>query len=333
MTVLADRSAAKACGPPRPRRLSRSILAAVAFLAAFAGASAAGAPMPQEPRCFGAPSMDPYTACHNPKLRLAVIPTPSEAVIAPNAACAPEERSINVCAFGTPLAKSVATVALVGNSHASHWRAAVAVAIPALRWHGLSISRSSCPFLLATVEMQEPKRRQCVTWHRGVLAWFRAHPKIATVFVSNQPTPVVVPNGQSAIGAEVAAYIRMWRALPATVQHIVVIRDNPYASENTLACVEGAIARRQPAGPACALPRSRSLKTDPEVIAARVIHSSRVQVIDLTPFFCDSAFCYPVIGGALVYRNSDHLTRVFAATLGPFLLRALGKLMETWRFA
>ena len=99
----------------------------------------------------------------------------------------------------------------------------------------------------------------------------------------------------------------------------------------TLPCVEAAIARRINAGAACALPRSVALKPDPQVIAAEELHSKRVQVIDLTKFFCGSELCYPVVGGALVYRDVDHLTRTFAATLGPFLLHALGALMRSWR--
>jgi SGNH domain (fused to AT3 domains) len=54
-----------------------------------------------------------------------------------------------------------------------------------------------------------------------------------------------------------------------------------------------------------------------------------VREIDLTRAFCDARRCYPVIGGALVYKDEDHLTPTFAATLAPWLHRevdrALGK--------
>ena len=58
--------------------------------------------------------------------------------------------------------------------------------------------------------------------------------------------------------------------------------------------------------------------------AAASLRSSRVRLIDLTPHFCDEARCYPVIGGALVQRDETHLTPVFATTLGPYILRAVG---------
>ena len=44
----------------------------------------------------------------------------------------------------------------------------------------------------------------------------------------------------------------------------------------------------------------------------------------MTRFICDRRWCYPVIGGALVYKDDNHLTEVFARTLGPYLNQALG---------
>lgn len=257
-------------------------------------------------------------------------PSPGEAQITPNAPCTPIEIALNVCGFGAPAASASATIALVGNSHAGHWRAALEIAAKALHWQGLSITRSSCPLMQATIRLPEPKRAECTLWTQGVVGWFAQHPEVSTVFVSDQPTPPLVARGQSVLAAEVDGYVGVWKALPATVSHIFVIRDNPYARGDTLACVERAMAHRESAGLRCAIPRNQALKADPQAIAAQQLHSPRVRVIDLTRFFCDSQSCYPVIGGALVYKDPDHLTRVFATTLGPFLLREVRRLMASW---
>ena len=42
--------------------------------------------------------------------------------------------------------------------------------------------------------------------------------------------------------------------------------------------------------------------------------------IDLSRFFCDGARCFPVVGGAYIYKDDNHMNTTFAATLGPFLL-------------
>jgi SGNH domain (fused to AT3 domains) len=102
-----------------------------------------------------------------------------------------------------------------------------------------------------------------------------------------------------------------------------VIRDNPSVSLDTNACVERALAARRPAGRACALERRTSLDPDPAATAARRLGSPRVRVLDLTRFFCGARQCYPVIGGVLVYKDTTHLTGLYARTLAPYLGRAV----------
>jgi hypothetical protein len=289
------------------------------------------APASAGPRCFGALARDPYTPCSNPALADVVIPTPEEAEITPNSPCELQEASINLCTFGVPAGEAHGTIALVGDSHAWHWRAAVDLAARYFGWQGLDSTRSSCPFTAGTPIMPEPKLAGCLQWNKQLLAWFRTRPEISTVFTSDHPAPVRTAAGQSQIDAQVAGITRAWSALPANVKHIVVIRDIPYMHASTLECVEDALRRHEDAGVACAVTRGEALHRDPDVVAAERLRSRRVQVVDFTQLFCGSRLCYPVIGGALVYRDEDHLTRVFAATVGPFLIHALGKLMARWR--
>jgi hypothetical protein len=117
------------------------------------------------------------------------------------------------------------------------------------------------------------------------------------------------------------------------VRHIVVIRDTPKARRNghMAACVSRAMARRRPAGPACAVRRPPSLDRDAAEVAAQRLHSPRVQVLDMTDFFCRRDRCPPVIGGALVYKDANHLTRAYVATLGPMVRRRVEALMARWR--
>jgi len=56
-----------------------------------------------------------------------------------------------------------------------------------------------------------------------------------------------------------------------------------------------------------------------------------LQVVDLTDHFCDRDWCYPVIGGALVQKDINHLTATFVETLGPYLLADVRQLMRSWR--
>jgi hypothetical protein len=53
-------------------------------------------------------------------------------------------------------------------------------------------------------------------------------------------------------------------------------------------------------------------------------------VIDLTKVICDDDRCYPVIGGALVFKDLHHFTLVFAKTLSAPLGRKIDALVSGW---
>jgi SGNH domain (fused to AT3 domains) len=78
------------------------------------------------------------------------------------------------------------------------------------------------------------------------------------------------------------------------------------------------------------VPRSDALEADPAVFAARVSNPRRVQFVDLTNVFCSPTRCFPVIGGALVFKDLHHFTLVFAQTLAPALGRELDRVSARW---
>jgi hypothetical protein len=285
------------------------------------------------PRCFGAASMDRARPCHNPKLNSVVVPNPQAGRHAQNFPCTAisYEGALKLCTFGAPEANSTGTVALLGDSHAGNWRAGVQAVAEAKGWHAISLSLGGCPYSTATRVIPEPLRSHCADRNQQTPAWFVQHPDVHTVFVAEiSGTPWVIPKGQNQFETEVSDYIAAWNALPPSVQHIIVIRDTPKALPTTARCVEGAIAAHRPAGEVCRMPRQAVLNSDPAVAAAERLASPRVQVVDLTRYFCDQRWCYPVIGGALVQKDWNHISSTFTGTVGPYLLQQVDRLMASW---
>ena len=293
-------------------------------------------PLAAHSACFGAASRDPDRhRCRDPRLARLVVPAPREARRLPNAPCSVIERRgvLNVCGFGADPTAATATIALVGDSHASHWRAAMDVVAKTRDWRGISIAHTSCPLSKAVRHLVEPDRfRACIAWKHAVFAWFARHPEVHTVFVAGLSggLGVIPPRGQTEFGASTRGYERAWRALPPTVQRIVVLRDTPKMLPETGACVQRALAHGRRPGPACARPRRLAMDRDPLVAAAARMPASRVRMIDMTRYFCGRSSCDPVVGGALVLRDQTHLTAVFSSTLGPFLLRKVDQLWASW---
>jgi hypothetical protein len=303
------------------------VLTVAALLVGCATAQAAA------PRCFGAAARDPAKPCTNAKLRLTVTPTPEDAVLEASAACAPVTSKLPParCLFGTAAGQARQTVALIGDSHAVHWRAALQHVFKVHRWRGVTLYRSQCPYTGARTSLPEPDGSECERFKRDTLAYLTAHPEIDTIVMSaNTGAVVVVPSGQDRFEAKTNGYTAAYAGLPASVEHVLVLRDPPHNRASTNACVARAVERRKPPGTTCQVPVATALAPDPAVEAARRLGDPRVQTIDLTPFMCDSADCFPVIGGALVHKDVGHLSTTFSTTLGPYLLRELNAHMAEW---
>jgi hypothetical protein len=282
------------------------------------------------PDCFGAAARDPKRPCTPPAPAWRVVPSPLEVQKLSNGPCEVAGRlgGQKICAVGAPAAEATATVVLVGDSHTTHWRAGLDVVGRARGWRVLQLAHQGCQFSLATKILDEPRFSSCIRWKRRVLAWLRAHPQVHLVIQSQLSwgSGVIPTGGRSGWDTAVAGYAGMDRALPASVRHLVVIRDNPRAYTETLGCVQRAIERRRDPARACAITRRAALARDPAAAAARRLRSDRFRVVDLTRFSCGARRCLPVVGGVLVHQDETHMTAIFSETLGPFLGRALADL-------
>src|SRR5262249_44975689 len=155
-------------------------LALMLLLAVCAAHAAAGGP-----RCFGAAARDPRHPCDNHRLDRTVTPTPDEALLNPSFACTPERitPALTQCSFGVTR-DPAASVGLIGDSDAQHWRSALAGVAAGRRWRVYDLSVPLC--LFAATDPGAPFTSGCRHWNGDALAWLRAHPEVHTVFLAGK---------------------------------------------------------------------------------------------------------------------------------------------------
>lgn len=282
-----------------------------------AGAYSARVSVYGAPRCFGAAARAGRARCVNRALRRVVTPSPSAAALMPDYPCRPQRRASRYapaepCVFGDTYDGSPPRLALIGDSHSAHLRASAEVAAQALGWRAVSITHPGCAFSTEVYPAPAPIPRRCRRHSIEALRWLRAHPSVR----------VVVTSASAGRGFSEGGFRAMWRRVPRSVRRIYVVRDVPRVSYTTAGCVASVRRRHAVSTGACAVTRAGAFPADPAAGAARNA-GGRVRLIDLTRYFCSRARCFPVIGGAYVYHDSNHLNRVFAATLGPYILRAM----------
>jgi hypothetical protein len=269
-------------------------------------------------RCFGAAARIRRTPCDNPAQHRRLFPSPSLAEWMPDSPCArtPDRNRYNAiepCAFGDLGTGDPPRVALIGDSHSGHLRAAVDVFAQALGWRAISITQAGCAFSTEAYPAPPPIPARCRLHTAEALRWLRLHPSVRTVFTSNSAGRGLSPRG----------FLAAWTHAPSSVRRIYEIRDVPRVSYTTASCVLSVMRKHARSIGACSVARSGAFPFDPAASAAAGA-GGRIRLVDLTRSFCNASRCYPIIGGAYVYKDFNHLNRVFAATLGPALLRATG---------
>ncbi len=295
------------------------------MLALVVGSVAMSALGASPPRCLGPASLDPLHPCENPALARMAMPSLSEVIAHRHAPCEVRRRARpQVCTFGVARHRARRRVALIGDSHSVHWRAALTVVARRRSWHVYSLYQTHCPFNRVIGNLAGDPA--CQRWNDDAVAWMKGHPGIDTVIVSEHEY-----HDSSTLDQAIRGYIAAWNALPRSVTRIIVIRDTPYIADDSQACVERSLSQHGHPGYDCREPRASAVHTDAAELAARQLNSPRVQIVDMARYFCDSLYCYPVVGGVRTHWNRGHLSLLFSTLLGPYLDRELFPLVGARR--
>ncbi|MDT0303788.1 acyltransferase family protein [Streptomonospora wellingtoniae] len=234
---------------------------------------------------------------------------------------AKDETGLAPCVYGSDDADTA--VAVVGDSHATHW-------VPALRrvaqerdWRVHVYTKASCGFTSARLELPGAGRPydECERYNRAVLDELTGDLRPALVFTSS--SALATKDGASSEAGDragiAAGMIRLWEPLDAAGSDVVAIRDTPTTRIRPSECVS-----RYPEEPErCGRTRDEAFAAeDPQLIAARETDAD-VAVVDLSDEFCTGGSCPPVIGNVLVYRDSHHITATYSRLLAPDLQAAV----------
>jgi len=186
-----------------------------------------------------------------------VVPTPANLRLQPHLSrlCTQnltEGPSANLCAFGEAPGVARGTVGLIGDSHAAAWLPALRYAAIANRWHGLAYIHNGCGVSTALISGYPlADSYRCQTWAQDVLSWLTHHPELTTLLITGW-------DQRGWLSSASVGFHQAWRAIPASVRRIFIIRDVPHSVLSEPGCVTRALTRHQPAGTRCAQPLSQA---------------------------------------------------------------------------
>jgi peptidoglycan/LPS O-acetylase OafA/YrhL len=272
------------------------------------------------PSCFGAQSV--LDASCSPTANLGtILPAPGFA-----GADAPSDASCfleltdsvpAVCDFGST-DPSAPRVALVGDSHAYQLLPTFKRIAEEKGWHLVTYLKGACP--LSTTPLSTPGAfgDACTAWREAVTKDLSSSSFAAVYTASLASTPYAKGSYPSVHAAAVAGYQQAWQSLTSRGIPVITAVDNPAWETDPNKCL------RTRAESACTGARADLLDpNDPVRDAAS--GQNLVTLLDFTDVYCTATTCSPVIGGANVYRDQDHLTVTWVDTLKPEYEAALEK--------
>ena len=236
------------------------------------------------------------------------------------------------CQFGVPRSKAVRRIAVVGDSHAHQWTAALDALAVKHRWNVEMIAKSSCPVIaIPTIyaAWDSSVATQCHHWMRLAIARVTNDRSLDAVVVSDISRRYVVPGVPKArqIARQASGYLRLWKRWTRQGKTVVALGDVPTM---TVGDIPTCVARAHTFVDPCTTPASEGLAPDPLLRAARSAHDPAVVPVNLHRFFCDHGRCHSVIGGVVAYGDNSHLLAFFARTLAPYIERRLPTSLLGW---
>jgi hypothetical protein len=219
------------------------------------------------------------------------------------------------CVYGDP--NGSYTVALVGDSHISHFFPAFERVALERGWRLIVMVKVSCPLIDMPIRYIPEQRRhytQCATWNENVIARLaKSPPHLTVVGFSHFIYPMSATNNTAARKA--AAVARMLRRLPGRT---VLLADSLVSAVDVPVC----LAANPHDIRLCATPRRRAYRGH-AVIEGRAAAQAGVPMIDIADRICSGDPCPAVVDRMILYRDTHHLTATFTRSLASDVARLL----------
>ncbi|HEY9376065.1 MAG TPA: SGNH hydrolase domain-containing protein, partial [Jiangellaceae bacterium] len=231
--------------------------------------------------------------------------------------------TVRVCEIGSNEPVPERTVAVVGDSHATHWFAALDRLGRERNWKVVTYAKSSCPPTVARRilpgEQTDEAQTNCLSWVEDVRRRIAADPSISYVFTSafSSAYEYVADDDRPLTDPGIDGFQELWATWSLEGKDVFVLKDvppTPAGARNVPTCLA-----LQPDNRMACSTRRGQIPDDRMAEAAESMIDSRVHLLDMTDRFCDRSVCYPVVGDLIVYRDDSHLSDEFSAALAPYL--------------
>jgi hypothetical protein len=224
------------------------------------------------------------------------------------------------CTFGST-DPGAPRIALIGDSHAYQLLSTFQAMADENGWQLVTYFKGACPWNTTPLATPGAFGAACTQWRDSVTAELKDAKLDAVFTAALATTPYSSAGYPSAHDAAVAGYREAWSEMLDRGVPVITVVDNPVWETDPNKCL------RTRAMSECDGPRSELLVAD-DPLRGAASGLAGVTLLDFTDVFCGAEVCMPVVGGANVYRDQDHLTVSFVDTLAPWYTAAITSALD-----
>jgi peptidoglycan/LPS O-acetylase OafA/YrhL len=235
--------------------------------------------------------------------------------------CISSSEQVETCEFGVRTAAN--RVVLFGDSDAIQWFNAVERIAAARGWQLTTVVKFGCPAADLRPREGFAARDGCAEWRAAALQRIKA---IAPGLVIMASATAYIRESRPADAASFsdaawqAATRRTLESLVAAGTRVVAIRATPLPPFDVPTCLARALRHQSSFPGRCVFAASPALS--PGIFHAEQASAHGIPgvgFIDMTPSLCDDHTCPVMRAGLVVYRDDQHLTGSFSASLAEAL--------------
>ncbi len=227
------------------------------------------------------------------------------------------ETNVVICEYGeTQNYEHV--VAIIGGSHSAHW-------VPMLNKFGKKEKVKIVTYIKPRCRLQfnSPEDKgHCAPWFEDAIEQvIKDKPDLlfSVADIGKQQMPTIPKDFNEA-----------WEYLEAHDIPLFLVRDNVWFGYNIVECVE----ENADDPTKCKKPRDEAI-AEPSPMSLQTNIPDNITYLDVTDYYCDDDYCYPVVGNMITHFDSNHFTSTFSETfapiIGPEIKATLEKLKQTKR--
>lgn len=229
------------------------------------------------------------------------------------------------CVYGDPEAET--TVVMAGGSHIEPF----VVPLDALgKQHGFKVVpfvRQECPLVIGGEDLLDVVSETCAEW--GLNAYARILELDPDLVISTSTRPAGHAGAVATAEDTVPdAYADLWRNLADDGIAFLGLRDNPWFFSGAAAPMDPnycVVAGNSEAD--CSM-RIEDVYPLPDPAAGYLDGTDNLFSVDTAGWYCTGQVCPPQIGNVYVYRDQNHISNAYAATLAPLLWRELAPIFD-----